>query len=524
MITALRLFRNIGQFDSAAATTSLNRLTVVYAENGRGKTTLSAILRSLATGDPAPILERHRLGAPNAPHVIVECAGGPPPTAIFENGAWNRTVANLTVFDDVFVDANVYSGLVVDAEHRQNLHELILGAQGVALNQRVQDFAGRIEEHNRELREKITAIPEQQRGGFSPDQFCALPARTNVDEEILAAERQLAAAREQDPIRTAQYFDPLTLPAFDINAIEAVLQQNLLSLDAAAAGRVQGHLASAGGEAWIAEGMQHLPRPSPGALCPFCAQDLSASPVIAHYRAYFGDGYRNLKRTVADALAAVIRSHGGDVPASFERDVRVTGERRQFWSRFCDLPEIEIDTAAIAREWRATREAVTQALTAKQAAPLEKMSLPENARAAAVAYAAHREAIARLSEQLLKANEALRLVKEQAASGNPAALSTDIARLKVVKARHNPEMSAACEAYAAAKAAKARTEELRSQAGKELEHYRTGAFPGFQTAINSYLQRFNAGFRLDQVSAANTRGGPSCTYNVVINNVPVPVR
>jgi hypothetical protein len=38
------------------------------AENGRGKTTLAAILRSLGSGDPLPISERHRLAAsPSTP-------------------------------------------------------------------------------------------------------------------------------------------------------------------------------------------------------------------------------------------------------------------------------------------------------------------------------------------------------------------------------------------------------------------------------------------------------------------------
>lgn len=105
MITRLQLLRNIGQFDNvaAAATIPLTRLSLIYAENGRGKTTLSAILRSLGTGDPVPIAERHRLAAAHAPHIVVECTGGPPP-AMFENGAWNRTLPDIAVFDDVFVD------------------------------------------------------------------------------------------------------------------------------------------------------------------------------------------------------------------------------------------------------------------------------------------------------------------------------------------------------------------------------------------------------------------------------------
>lgn len=63
MINQLKMIRNIGQYDSmtAGAETRLAQLTLIYAENGRGKTTLSAIARSLSTGDPLPILERRRL-------------------------------------------------------------------------------------------------------------------------------------------------------------------------------------------------------------------------------------------------------------------------------------------------------------------------------------------------------------------------------------------------------------------------------------------------------------------------------
>jgi wobble nucleotide-excising tRNase len=73
------------------------------------------------------------------------------------------------------------------------------------------------------------------------------------------------------------------------------------------------------------------------------------------------------------------------------------------------------------------------------------------------------------------------------------------------------------------KAAKSQTEQQRDQARSALDQYRARVFPGYQTAVNLYLQRFNAGFRLDSVVSANTRGGPTCTYDVVINNTRVPV-
>jgi len=381
MIIRLQLLRNIGQFDSvnAAANIPLGPLTVVYSENGRGKTTLAAVLRSLATGNPIPIAERRRLAAQNPPHVVLECTGGPAP-AVFQNNAWNRTLPNVLVFDDVFIDENVHSGLTVQAHHRQNLHELILGAQAVTLSQRLQALVAQIETHNTALRARAGAIPAADRGPFPVDDFCALPARPDIDETIQGAERTLAAARQQDAIHNALSLELLNLPAFDLVAIEQVLQQDLPALDAATLTGVQTHQAalSRGGESWVADGMRRIPQGHGDAAegaCPFCAQDLQGSPVIQHYRAYFSEAYAALKRTVSDTLGAVNRVHGGDAPAGFERAVRVAVERRQFWSRFCEVAEFTLDTATVVRDWRAAREAVIAQIAAKQAAPLERMGL-----------------------------------------------------------------------------------------------------------------------------------------------------
>ncbi len=65
MLERLSLLRNVGRFDSVDAGRQLpfSKLTLIYAENGRGKTTLAAILRSLQTGDANLIDERHTLAA-----------------------------------------------------------------------------------------------------------------------------------------------------------------------------------------------------------------------------------------------------------------------------------------------------------------------------------------------------------------------------------------------------------------------------------------------------------------------------
>jgi wobble nucleotide-excising tRNase len=521
----ISLLRNIGQFDSvtAGAQLPLTRLSLLYAENGRGKTTLAAILRSLNTGEPGLINERQRLGAANAPHIVLTFAGAP---LMFQNGAWAAPLPRIAVFDDAFVAANVCSGIAIETEHKQNLHELILGAQGVALNAALQGHVARVEEHNRDLRTKGEAIPAAARGALTVEAFCALVEDPAIDAKIQEAERNLAAGQSADAIRQRATFAPLTLPAFDPAAIDALLASHLPDLEADAAARVREHLRSLGrgGEAWVGEGMPRIATASEGQakeVCPFCAQDLGASPLIRHYQAYFSEAYEALKAAIKETGLGVAATHGGEIPAVFERSVRVAVENREFWRAFTDVPDIAVDTAAIARAWGAAREAVLTALRAKAAAPLEVTALSAETRALIDAYDLQRETIATLSAALQARNAPIAIVKERASGANVATLAADLAKLAAIKARHAAPVAAFCAEYLAEKGRKTATEALRDQARAALDGYRQNIFPAYETAINEYLRRFNAGFRLGAVTSVNNRGGSSASYNVLINNVSV---
>lgn len=526
LLERFQLLRNIGQYDSvnAGAQIPLSGLTLIYGENGRGKTTLSSVLRSLGTGDADLVLERRRLGAANPPHVVLGFADGV--AAQFLHGAWSAPMPRIANFDDAFVAANVCSGVEIGTEHRQNLHELILGAQGVALNTALQAHVARIEEHNRALTLKGNAVPAAARGDLTVDKFCALPADPDIEASIATAERNLAAARSADVIRQQATFLPIVLPAFDEDAIQALLARTLPDLEADAAAQVRSHLRrlGKGGEGWVGDGMIRISGASAGRdheVCPFCAQDLDASPLIAHYQAYFSQTYDGLKASITKSGQGVNTIHAGEAPAAFERAVRFAAEGRAFWSAFTVVPEIEVDTAAVLRDWAAARDAVLTVLRAKAASPLEAMMLSAETLALIRDYDARRAEIAALSAALQACNIPIAVVKEQAANANVAACAVDLARLRAVHARHSDPVSGLCADYLAEKAAKTATEDLRAQARAALNNYRANIFPAYEVAINTYLQRFNAGFRLASVNPQNTRGGSSCTYSMVINNVQV---
>lgn len=527
MIERIQLLRNIGQFDNVSPPpqTALTPFSLVYGENGRGKTTIAAILRSLSTNNPSLVSGRHRLGAQHPPHVVITHAGG---QCVFQNGAWTQPLPQVAIFDDAFVSANVCSGIELQTAHRQNLHELILGAQGVALNDTLQGHVTRIEEHNTRLRELADAIPANARGPYKVDIYCSLEQDPAIDAKIQDAERRLAAARSADAIRQRPGFQEFGLPDFDLDAIDSVLDRSLAELEAAAAGRVRMHIArlGRGGEAWVSDGMTRIEPVSQGhdgEICPFCAQDLDGSELIGHYRAYFSQAYEDLKLAIRQTGVAIRDTHAGDIPSAFERDIRTAVQAHEFWKDFAELPEIEVDTAAIALQWNAAREGVLEQLRAKAAAPLDRMALSPEVRQAVMDYRARIAEVAYLSERLGAVNARLDVVKEQAQADDLAALTDDLTKLKAQRARFDPAVVPHCDAYTAEKTAKAATETLRTQARAALDQYREQIFPAYEIAINEYLRRFAASFRLGEVQSVNNRSGSSASYCVVINQQNVNV-
>lgn len=527
MITRIRLLRNVGKFESVdtGASFAMDRLVLIYAENGRGKTTLSAILRSLATGDPIPIIERRRLASEHAPHIVLECTDTPSPL-IFQDDRWNRTLAELAVFDDVFVDENVYSGLSVAPVQRQNLHEIVIGAQGVTLNRQLQTVIAQIEEHNSQIRMRAAAIPVTVRSTMTVDEFCAVVPPRDIEDQILVAERELAAAQEQNSIRTQPLPAPIELPMFNLAAVSRTLALDLAALDMASVRHVNEHFAQIGrgGEAWVADGMQRVARSADGGeVCPFCAQDLSHSELLGHYRAYFSQEYAGLRQTISRTLGELNAQHPVDTPARFERSVRVLGERLQYWSRFCEVPGMDLDTENITRSWQAARTGLVEAIQQKSNEPLVRSEVPEPTVRSVEEFDTLYQTIHAFNARLEQLNALISGIKRNAVGGDVGAAKLRLERLTATRNRGLPEVEHLCTEYMDAQRAKRVTEEVRDNARQRLDQFRADAFPSYQRALNHYLGRFGAGFGVQGISPADTRGGPTCNYELIINNVSVPV-
>ena len=130
MLSRIKQIQGIGLFhDADGSSYELAKCTLIYGDNGRGKSTLTSILRSAGTGDPSTLQERKTLDGTLPEHVLLQFDDEE--QIEFDGVGWDAIRPELTIFDVDFVDRNVYSGKVVASDHRKNLLDFALGSQAV---------------------------------------------------------------------------------------------------------------------------------------------------------------------------------------------------------------------------------------------------------------------------------------------------------------------------------------------------------------------------------------------------------
>ena len=157
MLKKIVSIKNVGRFKhyGAVGDVELKRYNLLFAENGRGKTTLCSILRSLQSGVGAHVIGRTTLGSTEAPEIRLLSDGL---TLIFANGAWNNTISDIAIFDATFVSDNVFSGDLVDVGHKRNLYRVIIGRAGVTLAGEIEGLDDASRAKAAEIREKAAPI------------------------------------------------------------------------------------------------------------------------------------------------------------------------------------------------------------------------------------------------------------------------------------------------------------------------------------------------------------------------------
>lgn len=523
MIKKIKLVQQIGQFDNVSSQIELSPLSIVYAENGRGKTTLVSIFRSLQSGQDIPIRERRRLGSLNNPKVVLSFSNEQN-DIIFQNGAWSTAKSDIFIFDEQFVNDNIFSGMVVQSPHREGLHSLIVGAQGMRLLKALQGAVGNIEEHNKKLRTLIAAFPTEVLRGLTVDQFCALAELDNADEKIEEARKSLSAARQQESVMKMADFEVLPSARITPESMEEELGKKLADISSATERRVISHISKlgAGGESWLAQGVSLAKEYEPelGDNCPFCAQSLAASDLAQAYSAHFSEAYEHLKSRIGRLITRLNEIYGESAIERVKNVFIQNNTKWLFWNEFTKLEPLNFDIDQFIATAEKVKCSLTEQLEEKAGAPLEPLSLTLQSKNALAQLAAELTKIETYNSEIASLNDGVAKIKESVSVTSTQTVQNELNRLEAALDRKDPKIARRCETYLAEVAAKKATEALRAKSRKQLDHHLEQIFPAFQASINVYLRRLNAGFRIDGVKSQNSRRGPSCVYNIVIDNCP----
>lgn len=519
MIERLIRVENVGVFVKARPggdPTRFDPLTLVYAENGRGKTTLSAVLRSLATGDSTYVTERARIGAPSAPEIELRVAGS---NRVFAGDRWDTTFPCILIFDDTFVEENVCSGLSVTLEQRRRLHKVVIGEEGVKLARREEELAKAISEHNSKIRKLEQSITPAIVGTMTVDRFCALAEQEDIDKAIAEKEKELKAQRAAEEIGTKGQFNKLALPAVSGETIRELLAKSLADLNADAAARVRAHISRlpAGGEEWVSTGMSY-PHDD---TCPFCNQKLRGVQLITDYQSYFSEAYSTFKKEVADAKRDIERKLSAEALATVVQEVATEEAKRVFWAGFTQVPESGYALDRIRSHWLALEQALSALLAKKVSAPLEAIAIDSATTAALADFEAIAADVCRTSGAMANANEEIGHIKADTAAPNVAATAAALDRLKSTKARHTKSVASLCEQYQNTVKAKSADNTEKDKVKAKLRAFSRTIFNEYGTAINRHLGDFGAGFEIGGIKEAHEGGKPGSTYQIVINGAGV---
>ena len=147
----VKYVQNIGRFErcQSVANATFGPCTLVFGENGWGKSTLADLLRSLTTNNPDILIGRKTLAGGPGQQAVVRFGDQ---HAVFKDGAWAGIGPRIAVYDSVFVNENVFSGDGVTNEHLKNQYGMVVGEEGVRRVRRIVELDNENRENNSQSR------------------------------------------------------------------------------------------------------------------------------------------------------------------------------------------------------------------------------------------------------------------------------------------------------------------------------------------------------------------------------------
>lgn len=516
--------QNVGKFAKLSATgnTEFVKYNLIYGENGKGKTTLCAILRSLQTGDHAHITGRKTLGSSGLPAVHL-LLNGTTTNFKFTSDTWSDPYENIHIFDQHFISENVYTGDVIGTNQKRNLYKVIVGQDAVKMAKQLETLVSDIRGTNSKIKDFTSAIERQLPYPVKLKGILELKPDPDLSMKIIEVEKQLKAYQELERIKQGKLFQFLTVPA-PIDDLQELLNTTLDNLPASASSIMKTHQAkhniTSKDQEWLAKGLNFKVEEG----CPFCGTDgVSENNLIQAYRAIFSTAYTDLKTKITNVGLDASKTYGDEITGKIETQIAENQAAFEFWKPYLELSNHDTSDVQVMKSGiKNYSDVVMPLLRGKVSSPLEILKpgdgyLPAKDRLKAVENIADG-----YNQYCIDMNKLISDYKEKLSVGSAQELKDKLDVLQCYKKRFEAGLREQCEALIDFKAQKDSQEKSRDAIKDKLATTSKTLVAKYETEINRYLKLFNAGFTIDSVDHDYV-GGVKASFSIKINKVSVPL-
>ncbi|MEY4750701.1 MAG: hypothetical protein RIQ60_2915 [Pseudomonadota bacterium] len=524
MLEKLICIDNIGVLKRAVPKSiDMQKVTLVYADNARGKSTLSSILHACSEADAQNLITRRTVGATSAQRVTLRFT---PPGAVafnaeFDGSSWKGSNVNVHVFNQTFIERNVFASTGVLPEQRQALLTLALG--DAAVSERAifenqaklqKEFAGKVATSEGAL--------VGFRGNYTVDQFIALTPLADVDKQLADIDKKISEARAAGQIAHRPEFKEVAVPAFSFSELLDIVRSSFESISVDAEKVAKAHFAKHKGsstERWVSEGLGH----DPYVDCPFCGQETGELELFKAYKTYFDGSYTEHLKRISSLRDSVIKRLGVGQLFSWKVGSEFNLGLLSVWAESLGIKTIPaIEFARAEKVLDAVTADLLLLIDAKERSPLTALDTSPFT----VAMVKLEEVVSiaqKYNEQIKILNTLIIAYKAKLAKPDVTTLIYKRNQLDVRKKRFDVETIVLVDAVTKARADYKSAEVAKDAARAKLDKIMVDTLEKFQQAINDWLAKFSAPFQLDKLAPTYMGGGVRSEYVLKVRGATVNV-
>lgn len=495
--------------------------TLIYAENGRGKSTLAGILRSVSTGNTEIVTARSTIDSATATEAELHFNSGH--KVKFESGAWSERRQEILVFDADFIEKNVHSGGAVDTSHRRNLLEFALGELAVDAQQNLDQAKTRAKEASDQIR-NIERELSGHHAGISLAQFKTLKPVENSESTLLGLRKRLDAANSATAIKRRTIPSPVQLPSLDLTTLFEILRTAIDDIHEDAEKVVQEHVKridNANAENWISQG-QELEHDD---HCPYCGQNLEGVELINAYRTFFNKAYEELKKKVSVLETGVNRRTANSVVEYFDAGVATAKAQLAAWDE--QVPkegrEIDFDSECAIQLITSLRTLLLGLAKEKTLRPTETAGTDEQEEEARSLWLQLQRLFERCNEQISAAGKAINAYKQKLDSEEPERLKREILATQLAAKRQQPEIVKLFSKFDAANETYKLADKNKREEKAKFDKVMQQTLSKFERSINQLLDRFGASFSIHEMGTNHRGAGPRTEYGLLLRGQRIKV-